>query len=202
MAMRIARRAGIGIALLVMLFVMAAPAAAQDMQDERLSFDAAVGPSFANVGTTFAGMAGLNVKLHDRASLVGEFGMLPHAPFRDAEEIAPPASGAGTPRVNAYHWNANLKVEPFDIGRFSTYVTGGLGSFTADTVVEDQTIGVTRFEERRRATNFATNVGAGVTYRLTDWAGLGADYRTFFVHRDDDTPKVNRFTAGVRLSLN
>jgi hypothetical protein len=30
---------------------------------------------------------------------------------------------------------------------------------------------------------------------LNDY-GVGADYRTSFVHRDDDTPRVNRLTAG------
>jgi hypothetical protein len=36
---------------------------------------------------------------------------------------------------------------------------------------------------------------------VNDWVGVGADYRTFFVHRDDDTPTVNRFTAGLRFSI-
>jgi hypothetical protein len=38
-------------------------------------------------------------------------------------------------------------------------------------------------DHRRTATNFATNVGAGVNYRINDWVGIGADYRTFFVSR-------------------
>ena len=50
-------------------------------------------------------------------------------------------------------------------------------------------------------TDFSTNVGAGMLYRLNDWLGVAADYRTFFVHRDTDTPAVNRFTAGLRFSL-
>ena len=178
----------------------AVPAAAQD---NRLSFNAVVGPSFGNVGTTFSTTAGLDIALTDRASIIGEVGVLPHAAFRDAIEIAPPAAdaGLGAPRVNSYHWNGNLKVRPFEIGRFEPYVTGGLGSFTADTIVSDRTIGTTRFEDRRRATDFATNVGAGLTYRLNEWAGVGADYRTFFVHRDESTPRVNRFAVGVTLSL-
>ena len=31
--------------------------------------------------------------------------------------------------------------------------------------------------------------------------GIGADYRTFFVHRDESTPRVHRFAAGLTLSL-
>jgi opacity protein-like surface antigen len=189
-----------GLPVLVAL-AFAAPAAAQSQATDRVGVDAAVGPSFANTGTTFAASAGLNVVLNDRTSLVGEFGTMQRAPFRDAVEIAPPAPDNSTARVNAYHWNANLKVRPFEVARFEPYVTGGLGWFSADTIVNDQVIGTTHFEDRRRATDFATNVGAGVTYRLTDWLGVGGDYRTFFVYRDNSTPRVNRFTAGLTLSL-
>lgn len=193
-----------GLALLIAL-AFSVPVFAQDFthDDDRVTFNAAVGPSFANVGTTFSTTAGLDIKLNDRAAIVGEFGLLPHAPFRDASEIAPaaPAVGSDSPRVNAYHWNGNLKLRPFTVGKLDSYVTGGIGSFTADTVLNDQVIGTTRFEDHRRATDFATNLGAGVNYRLNDWVGIGADYRTFFVHRDETTPKVNRFTAGLTLSL-
>jgi opacity protein-like surface antigen len=117
-------------------------------------------------------------------------------------EIAPPTPLTATsPRVNAYHWNGNLMVRPFEVGKYQPYVTGGIGSFTADAVIRDETLGTTRFEDRRRATNLATNVGAGVMYRFNDWVGVGADYRTFFVHRDETTPHVNRFTAGLIFSL-
>ena len=195
--MRTIRR--ISLALLMAL-AFSTPAFAQD---DRLTLNAAVGPSFGNVGTTFSTTAGLTLALNDRTSIVGEFGVLPHAPFREAAEIAPnpPAGLTGSPRVNAYHWNGNLRVRPFELGKFEPYVTGGLGSFTADTIVNDQVIGTTAFEERRRATNVATNLGLGGTYRINDWVGLGADYRTFFVHRDDTTPRVNRFTAGVTFSV-
>jgi opacity protein-like surface antigen len=185
---------------LLMALAVAIPSAAQST-DDRVSFTAAVGPSLANVGTTFSTTAGMDVALNDYASVVGEFGVLRRAPFRDASEIAPPAPVLATsPRVNAYHWNGNLKVRPFQFDRIDTYVTGGLGSFTADTIVASG-VPAAPFEERRRATDFATNVGAGVAYRINDWIGLGADYRTFFVHRDSDTPRVNRFTAGVTVSL-
>lgn len=189
----------VAFALLTAL-VFAAPAAAQSL-DDRFSLNAAVGPSFGNVGTTFSTMAGLDLKLTDRTALVGEFGIIPRAPFREASEIAAPVAASSDARVNAYHWNGNLKVRPFEIGSLAPYVTGGVGSFTADTVVSDVMMGQTRFEDRRRATNFATNVGAGVNYRINDWVGIGADYRTFFVHRDDSTPRVHRFSTGLTLSL-
>lgn len=185
---------------LLIALAFAVPAAAQS-DDARVSLNAAVGPSFANVGTTFSTMAGLDVKLNDRTALVGEFGIIPRAPFRDATEIAAPIAASSDSRVNAYHWNGNLKVRPFEIRGLAPYVTGGIGSFTSDTVVSDVMIGPTRFEDRRTATNLATNVGAGVNYRINDWVGVGADYRTFFVHRDDSTPRVHRFSTGLTFSL-
>ena len=177
---------------------LATPAAAQTAG--RVSLNATVGPSFASVGTTFSTMTGLDVKLNDRTSVVGEFGMLARAPFRDAAEIAAPATGLDS-RVNAYHWNANLKLQPLQVRKLAPYFTGGVGSFTSDTVLNDVTIGVTRFEDHRRTTNFATNVGGGAHYQLKNWVGIGADYRTFFVHRDEQTPRVHRVTAGLTFSL-
>jgi len=170
-------------------------------EDNRIVLNAAVGPSFANVGTTFSAITGLDVKLNDRMMLVGEFGTMQRAPFRDASEIAAPVTAPDDSHVTAYHWNGNLKVRPFEVGGFEPYVTGGIGSFTSDTVVGEDVIGPTRIEDRRRTTDFATNVGAGLTYRFNDWVGIGADYRTFFVHRDDSTPKVHRFSTGLTLSL-
>jgi opacity protein-like surface antigen len=186
---------------LVIALAFAIPAAAQS-DDARVSLNAVVGPSFANVGTTFSTTAGLDVKLNHRAALVGEFGVIRRAPFSDATEIAAPIAPSDDVRVNAYHWNGNLKVRPFEIGGFAPYVTGGIGSFTSDTVVNnDVMMGPTRFADRRTATNFATNVGAGVNYQINRWVGVGADYRTFFVHRDESTPRVHRFSTGLTFSL-
>ena len=191
--MRTLRR--ISLARLVAL-ASATPAWAQA---DRFLFNAAVGPSFANLGTTFSSTAALDLQLNDRTSLVGEFGVLPHAPFRDAAFVAPAVDGAS--RVNAYHWNGNVRVRPFDAGRLESYVTTGVGSFTADTIIGERVSGSTRIDDRRRASDLATNVGAGLFYRLNDWLGAGVDYRTFFVHRDGDTPAVNRITAGLRFSI-
>jgi opacity protein-like surface antigen len=187
------------LALLIAL-VFSVPAVAQS-DDSRVSLNATVGPSFANVGTTFSTIAGLDLKLNDRTAIVDEFGVIPRAPFREASEIAAPVASAADSRVNAYHWNGNLKVRPFAIRRIEPYVLGGIGSFTSDTVVNDSMVGTTRLEDLRRTTNFATNVGAGVNYRLNDWVGVGADYRTFFVHRDGSTPRVHRFSTGLTFSL-
>ena len=193
------RRRGVLLAGLMVL-AFAVPAAAQS-DDSRVSMNAVVGSSFANVGTAFSTTTGLEVALNDRTALVGEFGIISRTPFRDASAIAPPVAAPSDARVNAYHWNGNLKVRPFEIGRFRPYVTAGLGSFTSDTIVSDVMIGPTRLEERRTATNFATNVGAGANYQINRWVGVGADYRTFFVHRDESTPRVHRFSTGLTFSL-
>jgi opacity protein-like surface antigen len=190
-----------GMALLIAL-ALSNPVSAQPV-DSRLSINAAVGPSFANLGTTFSTLAGVDYRLNNRTTLVGEFGLLPHAPFSEARGIAPAAPEGlnTTPHVNASHWNGNLRIDAFEYGRFEPYFTAGMGVFAADTVVSRSGVPADLADSHRRVTDFSTNVGAGVLYRLNDWLGVAADYRTFFVHRDNDTPAVNRFTAGLRLSL-
>ena len=189
-----------GLALLLALGYTTSAAA---QTTERLSLNALVGPSFANVGTTFSTVGQVEFKLTDYFSFAGEGGILPRAPFRDATVIAPAASfeTADSLKVNAYHWNGNVKVRPFLAGAITPYVTAGVGSFSADTVGRSRQVDGVWIQDRRRATDFATNVGAGMMYRVHDWIGLGADYRTFFVHRDKNTPRVQRFTAGLSLFL-
>ena len=196
--MRTVRRVG---AALLLALALSTPAFAQSL-DRRISLDAAIGPSFANLGTTLSTTADLNVPLNDRTSLVGEFGMLRHAPFDEAAAIAPPLASPTSqiPRVNGYHWNGNIKFQPFEFGKLRPYITGGLGTFTADTIVKNSALNL-NVEDRRRITDFSTNVGAGALFPLNDWIGLTADYRTFFVHRDDDTPRVHRFATGVTFSV-
>jgi len=199
------RTTRIGLALLMAL-VFSIPAFAQT-DAPRLSVNALVGPSFGNVGTTFSTTGEIQYRLNDRIAIGGQGGIMPHAPFRKAGEIAPaapvvawgPVIGSESTYVNAYHWNGNIKVWPFEIGRLEPYVTGGFGGFMASTVVNNRLNGGARADAYSRSTHPATNVGTGAMYRVNDWIGVGADYRTFFVHRDGDTPKVHRFTAGISL---
>lgn len=196
--MRLIRR--MGLALLVTL-ALTTTATAQSFAD-RLTFNAAVGPSFANLGTTFNATGGVDVRLSERTALVGEFGVLPHVPFREAARIAAPSLlPTGGSRVNAYHWNSNLKFRPFEYGRVQPYLTGGLGMFTTDTLGDQLAFGTSTVQDRRRVSDLASNVGAGLLYRLNDWVGVSAEYRTFFVHRDGDTPRVNRLATGITLSI-
>jgi Outer membrane protein beta-barrel domain len=197
--MRTVRRLGTAL-LLALAFTSTVHA---QTGDDRLSLNAVVGPSFANVGTTFSALGNVGYAVNDRVSLVGEAGLLRHAPFGEAADIAPSLAvpGGSEARVNGMHWNGNIAWRPIEIGRLRPYVTGGIGAFTADTIVSDRREGNLTVEDRRRVTDFSTNVGAGALYPLTDWVGLGADYRTFFVHRDGETPRVHRFTGGLTFSL-
>lgn len=97
-------------ALLVAL-ALSNPAFAQSTAD-RVSLNAAIGPSFANLGTTLSTTDDLALELNDHATLIGEFGFLRRAPFGEASEIAVPLAtpGSESPPVNAYHSNVNLKV--------------------------------------------------------------------------------------------
>jgi opacity protein-like surface antigen len=176
-----------------------APASAQ----ERWSLDATVGPSFGSIGTTFAAGGALNVPVNDRVSVVGELGVLPNASASEADGLVSPLPGrvpTSDVHVNAYNVNANVRVRGNDYFRFTPYVTAGVGAFTADTVGRQELVDAGVSEWTRR-TDLATNVGAGVTYRLSEHLGLNADWRTFFVNGDNDVERVNRFTTGFSVSL-
>ena len=99
--------------------------------------------------------------------------------------------------VNAYHVNANLFVQPSPWGRFVPYATAGFGTFTGSTVASGLMAG-SHIVQYSRETNSATNVGAGTTFRLTNWLGVNADYRHFIVNAAD-MEHVNRFATGVSL---
>jgi len=186
------------VAVLAVCAIFATPVKAQVRHDGWF-LNAGVGPSFGTLGSTPIVDASTGFKLTDRISLVGEFGMLPHTSVEKAADVAPtvPPVIASREKIyaNNYHANGNLVVEPAAWSRFSPYVTGGFGSFTGSTVAIGK-VGDTRISAYRDATHPATNLGAGVTYRLSDWLGVNADYRHFIVHADG-TRNLNRFMSGV-----
>jgi hypothetical protein len=81
------------------------------------------------------------------------------------------------------------------------YLTAGAGSFIADTVGDTRYLGGMSLTDHTRAADFSTNVGAGLVYRVTDWLGVNADYRTFFLHRDGSDPRVHRLTTGLTFAI-
>ena len=185
----------VGLALLIAL-ALSTSALAQEWPSG-VSLSASVGPSFANLGPSFSTTAALDYSVNDRFAIGGEFGLLPNASVDEAARlVALPTPTPSGGRLHTYHTNANLKVRPYLTSRFRSYLTAGLGSFTADAVAEDPVLGGMG-ETRKIRTDFATNVGAGALYRLNDWLGVQVDYRTFFIHRDGDSPRVHRFATGL-----
>ena len=181
--------------------LMASPASAQSEQD-RWVLNAQIGPAFGTFGTTPNFDAKGGYRFNDNISFIGEFGGLSHAPFEKASAVAPAVNAPDTftaskVHVNGYHYNANLMVAPPNWYRVTPYVTGGFGAFTGSTVAR-YNVGPTWQRRYDSATNFATNVGGGLTYRVNRWLGVNADYRHFIVNADA-IEHVNRFTTGVSL---
>ena len=202
------RMRSLAVAVAISAF-MAGPAV--DTADAQIAWtvDALVGSSFANIGTTFAAAGSARIRLNDYVSVVGELGVLPWAPYEDAEGIqAPMPTLVANPdrRVDVYHFNANAQVDVFGRGRgpggdrWRPYVTVGMGGFIADSVASG-TLGETDVKTSRSQTDLATNLGGGVFYRLIDWMDINGDFRTFYLHREGETPRVYRLTAGVSVLL-
>ncbi|PYR20459.1 MAG: hypothetical protein DMF95_26005 [Acidobacteria bacterium] len=188
-------------ALFAACAIFAAPAAAQSGQD-RWMLSAQVGPAFGTLGTTPNFDAKAGYRFNENLSLIGEFGGLSHAPFEKAASIAPAVNAPDVftdskIHVNGYHYNANLMVAPRNWDRVTPYVTGGFGAFTGSTVAQ-YNVGPTSQRRYESSTNFATNLGGGISYRLNRWLGVNADYRHFIVNADA-TEYINRFTTGISL---
>jgi opacity protein-like surface antigen len=193
------RRTAIVGALLAALAIFATPVSAQEYQDGWF-LNAGIGPAFGTFGSTPAIDGSGGYRFSENVSVAGEFGLLRHAPFDKAGAIAPPVSPlvpAADLRVNGYHANANVIVQPVSWGRIAPYATAGIGTFTGSTVASAD-VGPTQFRQYRDDTHFATNFGAGLTYRLARWVGVNADYRHFIVDAAE-REHVNRFTTGFRV---
>jgi hypothetical protein len=181
--------------------VYATPAAAEG-RDAGWFLKANVGPAFGTLGSTPAADASTGYRFSRHLSLGAEFGMLPDAPFDKAGRLAPSAAALIDPsnlHVDSYHVNANLFMQPTAWGRLQPYATLGVGSFTSSTVANVTSGGPVVVQYERR-TDAAENVGAGATFRIADWLGIGADYRHFVVNTSD-TEHVNRFTTGITFLL-
>jgi hypothetical protein len=193
------RRTAIVVALLAAFAIFAAPASAQGQDDWFLNVGA--GPAFGTLGSVPAIDGTGGYRFNEHVSLTGEVGLLPHASFDKAGVIAPAVSPLvpANLRVNGYHANGNVKVQPGIWGRGEPYATVGIGTFIGSTVAAAD-IGPTEFRQYQKDTHFASNFGAGMTYRLNRWFGVNADYRHFIVNADN-WKHVNRFAAGVKVFL-
>jgi len=203
------RRAVFVSVFLVMFALLTTPVVAQDTTG-RFRVNAHVGRAFGTLGTTPNIDLSAGYDFTDRIAFVGEVGVLPHAPFDKTGSLAAvipaPLTGEASKRhVNGSHYNGNLVIAPMNWGPLTPYGTMGIGAFRGTSVAE-YTVGQSRRREYESATHFAANLGGGLTYRVTPWLGLTADYRNFMVMparpRDGaslGTQYVNRFTTGVSL---
>ena len=195
------RRSVFAAILIAVCVLFAAPASAQ-VQNHDWIANVSVGSSFGTLGSTPVVDASAGYKVTNHLSIVGEFGLLPHAPFDKASVVAPnlaPIATSSDVHVNAYHTNANLFVQTKSFGRFVPYAIVGIGAFTGSTVATG-TVAESRLVQYDRDTNLAANVRFGTTYRLARWLGVNADYRHFIVDASA-TQHVNRFTTGVSLFI-
>jgi hypothetical protein len=201
------RRAVFVCVFLALFALLAAPAAAQTQEGAWL-FNAQVGPAFGTLGTRPSFDAKVGYAFTDQISFVGEFGGISHVPFEKATDLLPsaaPLANQSEPnvRVHGYHYNGNLMIKPPYLGPVTPYATLGIGAFTGSAVADDG-VGPAWLREYERETHYATNLGGGISYRVNQWLGLNADYRTFMVvparaGRGAGTTYVNRFTTGVSL---
>ena len=65
-------------------------------ETDRICLHALVGPSSGSVGNTFSIVGDVEVDLTNYFSFVGEAGILPRAPFREASEVATPLPSTST----------------------------------------------------------------------------------------------------------
>jgi opacity protein-like surface antigen len=196
------RRVVCAMALLAACVIFNTPAAAQER--DRWFLNGGFGGSVGTLGSTPSLAVTSGYQFSRPFAIVGEFGILSHAPFEKAAAVAGPVL-AGTPairsrHVNGYHYNANLWVTPGAVGRLTPYLTGGVGAFTGQTVAR-VTFGSFPATRRGSETNWTSNVGGGVSYRLTDWLGANVDYRHFAVNANE-MAHINRFSTGISLHFN
>jgi opacity protein-like surface antigen len=158
-----------------------------------------VGPSFGT-NTTALGRAAAGFHFSPNLSMIGEFGTFQADRIDDAANITAPGGFAGDSTGTAYHVNANMVYQLPERARFSPYATGGVGFLTAPTI---ESVDIGRFADAPfgRETHAAFNMGAGLTYRLYRWLGVGVDYR-YYVLASDRSPHINRFTAGLTFLFN
>jgi opacity protein-like surface antigen len=196
------RRVVCATALLAACVIFTTPAAAQEQ--DRWFFKSGFGGSFGTLGSTPSLTVASGYQLSRPVALVGEFGVLSHAPFEKAAAVAGPVLASEpairSRHVNGYHYNANLQLTPGAIGRLTPYLTGGVGAFTGQTVAR-VTFGSFPTTRRGAETNWSSNLGGGISYRVTDWLGASVDYRHFAVNATE-MEHINRFSAGVSLHLN
>jgi hypothetical protein len=169
------RRVSLIAMILVAAFTM--PVAAQDRLEDRVIVNTLIGPGFVGDAAVVNMRASAGIKATDWLAVVGEWGTL---------------SKPNDKVISGNHVNGNVM---FSAPRpvyynIRPYATAGVGTFrTAD--------GIVSAGER---SDFASNVGAGVTYDFNRWLGVNFDYRRFFIDYGD-VRGANRYTFGLNVGL-
>lgn len=161
--------------------------------------NALVGPSFGSLGTAPTSAASAGFELGNGWSIVGEAGTFRGKPIEGPAVVpglAPPAVDDDA-RATSYHYNANIMYRAPERVRLMPYVTAGVGAFRG-TMLTAAAPGPSGLDRLDRNTHSVSNVGAGLTWRINDWLGASADYRTF-VFNTNGAPRVDRFTTGISL---
>ena len=174
---------GVLVVALILAAAFVTPAAAQDRLEDRLVVNTLMGPGFVGDAAVFNTRAAAGVKATDWLTVVGEWGRL--------SEAKP--SAIRMPVISGHHLNANVLAMTRTPIYYNLrpYATAGVGTFGIHE-------GITTTTDR---SEFATNVGAGVTYDFNRWLGATFDYRRFFVDFGDNVGGKDRYTFGLNVGL-
>ena len=209
------RRGVLTVALLSAWLVNASPAAAQSATEEKPWFaTAGIGGAFGTLGSWQGDLENLSVEVMGGRSInpwlaiVGEFGGALHNPPDKGDKIACStpsctldfnniaAAALARPadiHTNGLHWNGNVWISPpVNLKYAAPYITAGYGGYTSSAVRETD-FGLVH---NNVETNPAGNIGGGVLIPVYRFVSVRADYRAYFVSRDDSVT-VNTFSLTV-----
>jgi hypothetical protein len=170
----------------------AAPARVSAQTSERPWYvDATLGPSFRTSGTAGTASTAIGLNIFKNLSIAGEVGTIRGVAYGQSDPMLTVRNGGTMPNETsyAYHVNANLRLDVPEAGRWKPTLTAGLGTFRAPWAQTSAEASVVR--SRDRFTHPAINYGATVSYRLTDWLGIGADFRQFVVFTEPTPTAVS-----------
>ena len=170
----------VSLVAMILAAAFAVPAAAQDRLEDRVIVNTLVGPGFVDDAAVVNMRASAGIKATDWLAVVGEWGTL-SKPSNNSTKV-----------ISGNHINGNVVLTtPTPVyHNIRPYATAGVGTFrTSD--------GIMSAGER---SDFAANVGAGLSYDFNRWLGVNVDFRRFLVDYGD-VRGANRFTLGLNFGL-
>lgn len=162
----------------VMLLVAAGPASAQSQVSERMTANAMIGVGQSRAGTSFDTIGAVGVKAHPNVQIVGEVGTLDFRRYIGTSQVAVDTHRAIRYGGNViFTYSRPMTVQPF--------LLGGFGSLRTD----DRAGG--------NRNDPYVNVGLGFDFWVTEWVGVGMQYRSYFV----DKGTIHYFNSGIKIGL-